>query len=92
MVFNGFGASLLLAPIALWRSRGFNSALVTMTGLGLTVLTVMYLFPNTHWLEWLPACVFLGVPPLVALLHRRCRFAERHDAWEGPWTMLGDAS
>lgn len=67
VVFNGFGAAMLLSPLALWRPGRSNISLVGFAAVVCAALLVMFVFAGTHWLEWPPIVLFLLSPCLLGL-------------------------
>jgi hypothetical membrane protein len=79
-VFNALGAATLLAPIALWRRDRSSRPIAAFCLLAAVAVIVMFIFPGSHWVEWLPVTMFLIFPSLIAyLVHLRAapRHAER---------------
>jgi hypothetical membrane protein len=70
LVFNSFAAGTLLAIPALWRAGRSNSGLIAFNLVAFAVVILMYVFAPVHWLEWLPAGMFLLLPLLLGVLTR----------------------
>lgn len=70
VVFNSFAAATVLAIPALWRSGRPNSGLIAFNVLAFTAVILMFVFAPIHWLEWLPAAMFLLFPLLLGVLTR----------------------
>jgi hypothetical membrane protein len=74
VVFNSFAAAALLAIPALWRTRSSNSGLIAFNVMAFAAVILMFVFAPVHWVEWLPAGLFLLFPPLLGV---RTRTLER---------------
>ena len=70
VVFNSFAAATLLAIPALWRAGHFNSGLIAYNAAAFAAVILMYVFAPVHWVEWLPAGMFLLLPLLLGVLTR----------------------
>lgn len=75
VLFNSFGAAMLLAPVALWRQGHANLRLIAITALGSVAVILMFVFAGTHWVEWLPVTLFLLSPGLLGLHTRELHAA-----------------
>jgi hypothetical membrane protein len=70
IVFNGFGAAVVLCPFSLWRRTGGNVVLTTTSLLTLVAVVLMFGFARDHWVEWVPTTLFLAMPILVGFQTR----------------------
>jgi hypothetical membrane protein len=67
VIFNAYAAAALLAIPALWRFGRSNFGLIAFSGAAVAVVIAMFVFASVHWLEWLPAAMFLMFPILLAV-------------------------
>jgi len=70
LVFNSFATATLLAIPALWRVDRSNSGLIAFNVVAFAAVILMYVFAPVHWVEWLPAGMFLLLPLLLGVLTR----------------------
>src|SRR5260370_1103233 len=56
---RALAAGTLLAIPALWRAGRSNSGLIAFNLVAFAAVILMYVFAPVHWLEWLPAGMFL---------------------------------
>ena len=70
LVFNSFAAATLLAIPALWRAGRSNVGLIAFNIVAFTAVILMFIFAPVHWVEWVPAGMFLLFPLLLGVLTR----------------------
>lgn len=70
VVFNAFAAAAILAIPALWRTGRSNTSLIAFNVAAFAAVILMYVFAPVHWVEWVPAAMFLLFPLLLGVLTR----------------------
>jgi hypothetical membrane protein len=70
VVFNAFAAAAIVAIPALWRAGRSNRSLIAFNVVAFAAVILMYVFAPVHWVEWLPAGMFLLFPLLLGVLSR----------------------
>jgi hypothetical membrane protein len=70
LVFNTFAAAALVAIPALWRAGRSNTGLIGFNVAAFAAVILMFVFAPVHWVEWLPAGMFLLFPLLLGVLTR----------------------
>jgi hypothetical protein len=68
LVFNAFAAAALLAIPAFWRAGRSNFGLMAFNVVAFAAVILMFVFSPVHWVEWLPAGMFLLFPVVLGVL------------------------
>ena len=74
VVFNGFGAGMLLVPFALWRPGMRNLPVTFLTLSVFLAVIIMFVFSAYHSVEWVPVIMFLLSPGFLGLHTRSHHF------------------
>jgi hypothetical membrane protein len=80
MLFNAFAATALLAIPALRRPGFSSSHLIAFNLAAFMAVVLMFVFAPVHWVEWLPAGMFLVFPTVLGVRTRALVKDSRIDA------------
>ncbi len=71
VLFDAFAAAAIVAIPALWHFGRAILGLIAFNLLAIIAVVLMYAFASIHWVEWLPAGMFLLFPVLLGFLTRQ---------------------
>lgn len=70
LLFNAFAATSLVSIPALVRPGRPHRTLIAFNVAAFAAVIFMFVFASVHWVEWLPAAMFLALPYVLALMGR----------------------
>jgi hypothetical membrane protein len=77
VVFNAFAVAAIVAIPALWRPSGSNFWLIAFDVAAFGAVILMFVFAPVHWVEWLPAAMFLLFPLFLGILGAPGKIVDR---------------